>query len=267
MKQLVNSTSESMWPNIEVYFHKPIELFVDNFNGYDKNKDTFKILWVKESEEISKFKIHAIQNYKNFDAIITYDEDIMNQCNNAYFMEFGTAWVHDFDSTIPKKFQISHLTGFKEITKGHIMRKKIHYKQNRLKVPKDFYISRYGGVENIFDNKHLRDSKNPLFESQFHICIENSKQKNFFTEKLIDCLITKTIPIYWGCENIKKFFDTDGFFIAKDVKDIIKICNSLNENTYQDKLKYVEKNFELSQKYITILDRLEVVINEIIKIK
>jgi len=267
VKQLVNSTSEPSWPSIEVEFNRPIELFVDNFTGYNSHKDTFKILWIKESEEISKFKSHAIENHKKFDALITYDEDVLNQCDNAYFMEFGTAWISDFDNTAPKKFQISHLTGFKEMTKGHIMRKKVHYKQGKISSPKDFYISRHGGVEDSFGNKHLGDSKNPLFESQFHICIENSQQKNFFTEKLIDCLVTKTIPIFWGCENIEKFFDINGFFIAKDVKDIVKICNSLDENTYQDKLKFIEKNFELSQKYITIIDRLEIVIKEILKDK
>jgi hypothetical protein len=267
MKQLVNSTSEPGWPNITVDFDRPIELFVDNFNGYDPNKKSFKILWVKESEEISKFKSSAIEHHKKFDAVITYDEDIMNQCDNAYFMEFGTAWVHNFDLKKPKLFQVSHLTGFKEHTEGHLLRKKVHYKQARIKISKDFYISQHGGVENTFNNKYLGESKDPLFESQFHICIENSKQKNFFTEKLIDCLITKTVPIYWGCENIGKFFDTKGFFIVNSLEDITNICNSLNENSYQEKIEFIEKNFELAQKYITILDRFEDTVKIIIKDK
>jgi len=264
MKQLVNSTSEPGWPNLEIEFNRPIELFVDNFVGYDPNKNSFKILWVKESEEISKFKSHAIENHEKFDAVITYDEDVMNQCDNAYFMEFGTAWVFDYDNSTDKKFQISHLTGFKEMTEGHRLRKKLYYKQSKIKNPIDFYVSKHGGVENSFNSKILGESKNPLFDSQFHVCIENSKQKNFFTEKLIDCFVTKTIPIYWGCENIENFFDTNGFFVAKDFNDIIEICNSLDENTYQEKMVYLDKNFELSQKYITILDRLEHTINEII---
>lgn len=265
MKQLVNSTSEPGWPNIEVDYHKPVELFIDNFAGYDPNKNTFKILWVKESEEISKFKSHALEHHKKFDAVIAYDEEIINTCDNAYFLEFGTSWISDYDQDKKKKFQVSHLTGFKEMTEGHRLRKKIHYKQNRIKMPKDFYISRHGGVDNTFGNKILGDSKNPLFDSQFHICIENSKQKNFFTEKLIDCLVTKTIPIYWGCENIENFFDVEGFYIAKDFGDIVKICNSLTEDSYSEKLKFAEKNFELAQKYITIVDRLEGVLVDILK--
>jgi len=265
MKQLINSTSEPGWPNIEVDFDRPVELFVDNFNGYDPNKNSFKILWVKEGEDISKFKSHAIEHHKKFDAVFTYDEDIMNQCDNAHFLLFGTSWIDNFDLLTTKKFQISHLTGFKEYTEGHLLRKKIHYKQNRIKTPIDFYISKYGGVENSFNNKILGETKNPLFESQFHICIENSKQKNWFTEKLIDCFVTKTIPIHWGCDNIGDFFDTRGMFIAKDLKDIIDICNSLNENIYLEKKEFIDKNFEISKKYITITDRFEELVKNILK--
>lgn len=264
MKQIINSSSEPNWPNIEVDFDRPIELFVDNFKGYNPNTNSFKILWVKEAEEISHFKSHAIANHKQFDAVITYDEDILKQCDNSFFLEFGTAWVHDFDFKTVKKFQVSHLAGFKEITEGHLLRKKVHYKQNRITLAKDFYISQHGGVENSFNNKFLGESKNPLFESQYHLCIENSRQKNFFTEKLIDCLITKTIPIYWGCDNIENFFDTNGFFIVNSFEEIINICNSLTEETYESKKEYIEKNFELAKKYVTILDRFERVVYTIL---
>ncbi len=267
MKQLINSTSEPEWPNIEVEFNKPIELFVDNFNGYNPNNNTFKILWVKESEEISKFKSHAIANSEKFDAIITYDDEVLEKCDNSYFMEFGTSWIQDFNINTNKSFSISHLTGFKEYTEGHLMRKKLYYKQNKIKKPLEFYISQHGGVDNAFNNKSLGESKNPLFDSQFHVCIENSRQNNFFTEKLIDCFVMKTIPIFWGCNNIEKFFDTRGFFIANNFEDIIDICNSLNENTYKEKEEFINKNFELSQKYITIIDRLEKTINLILKDK
>jgi|ERR1035437_2169519 hypothetical protein len=265
MKQVINSTSEHGWPNIEVEYHRPIELFVDNFVGFDQYKNSFKILWVRESEEIGKLKMAAIKNHKIFNAIITCEEHILSECNNSYFMPFGTAWVRDYDFNIIKKFQISHLTGFKEQTKGHRLRKKIYYEQDKIIIPKDFYISQHGGVENLFDNKILGELKNPLFESMFHVCIENTMQKNYFTEKLIDCFITKTIPIYWGCENIGNFFDVGGMYIVNNMDDIICICNSLDDNAYKNKIDYVNNNFKTSQQYITILDRLEYTIKKILK--
>lgn len=265
MKQVINAHTTPGWPNVEVEFDRPIELFIDSFQGYDAARKSFKILWVKESEEISKFKSAAIEHHGKFDAVLAYDEEILNTCKNSHFLAFGTSWIHNYDLTTPKKFQISHLTGFKEITEGHILRKKVHYKQNRIKTPKDFYISQHGGVENSFNNKTLFDTKTPLFDSQFHICIENSRQKNFFTEKLVDCLVTKTIPIYWGCENIEKFFDTRGFVLAESFEGIIDACNSLTENTYNEKIEFINNNFELSKKYITIVDRFEEVVKTIIK--
>lgn len=267
MKQIVNSYISPDWPNVEVEYHKPIELFIDGFQGYDHTKDSFKILWVKESEAISKFKATAIEHHKRFDVVLAYDEDVVRECENSYFMPFGTTWISDFDLNAPKKFQVSHLTGFKQMTNGHVMRQKLHYKQEQIVVPRDFYISRHGGVENAFNNRVLGDSKNPLFESQFHVCIENSTQKNFFTEKLVDCLITKTVPIYWGCENIDIFFNTKGFLVVNDLKGIIDACNNLTPNTYNSMLEYVEENYQKALSYADLRENFKIALLDILSKK
>jgi hypothetical protein len=254
MKQLINSTSEPGWPNIEVEFDRPIELFVDNFNGYDPNKKSFKILWVKESEEISKFKSHAIEHHKKFDAVITYDEDVLNQCDNSYFMPFGSTWISEFDFSRPKFFSVSHLTGHKNWLSGHKLRHEIHFLQNEIKIPKNFFVSKHGGPKIFENNRILGETKNNLFDSQFHICIENNKQKNYFTEKLIDCFITKTIPIYYGCPNISDFFNTEGFFIVENAKEIIQIINNLDENQYFKMLSFVEENYKLSLQFSNLTE-------------
>ena len=59
-----------------------------------------------------------------------------------------------------------------------------------------------------------QDNKINLFRKyQFSIVIENVAQNTWFTEKIIDCLITKTIPIYYGCPSISEYFDTTGWII------------------------------------------------------
>ena len=264
MKQIIVSKTNKDYTLITVDYHKKIDFFIDSFEGFIHD-DSFKILHVLDTEATSKFRDSVIKNHKLFDAIITYDKEILSNCKNSYFMPFGTSWISDYEF-IEKKFQISHLTGFKLMADGHFLRHKIHYKQNKIINPKDFYLSRdKGSVENFASNKILGDKKDPLFESQFHICIENSKQEYCFTEKLIDCFVTKTIPIYWGCPGIEKFFDINGMFIVNDANEIIEVCNNLNENSYNEKLFFVEKNYELSKKYITIVDRLQTVIEKILK--
>lgn len=263
MKQLIVSNIDPSWPNIEVEYAKPIELFIDSLNGYNPAKNSFKILWVKEMEAISNFRSTAIDNKDKFDAILTYDEEILKQCENAHLMLFGTSWVHNYNFS-DKKFQISHLTGHKNYAVGHKLRQKIHYKQNSIKTPKDFYISKYGGVENFANNKILGEQKEPLFDSQFHICIENSQQSNCFTEKIMDCFVTKTIPIYFGAPNIEEYFDINGILVANNFEEILTICNSLTENDYHKRMSSIEKNFELAQKYINIVDNLKEKITQIL---
>jgi hypothetical protein len=65
-----------------------------------------------------------------------------------------------------------------------------------------------------------------LKESSMSICIENSSQKNYFTEKIIDCLLSWTLPVYWGCPNIHDFFPVDSYRLIdinkpEELSDII----------------------------------------------
>ena len=261
MKQRIVTRLDKNWPDIIVEYHKPIDLYVDNILYFEDNNN-YKILWVKEVEEISHFKSKSLELSHKFDLILTYDDDILNNCDNSIMFEFGTSWIFDFDYEKEKKFSISHLTGNKSITYGHRLRKEIYDNQNLIKTPIDFYISSFNSIPNTFNSKVIYDKKNELFDSQFHICIENSNQKNLFTEKLIDCLHTKTVPIFYGCNNIGNFFDTRGFFIVNNLTDVIQICNNLNENSYNDKIKYVNKNFDLCLQYINSLERLQKVIQK-----
>ena len=41
----------------------------------------------------------------------------------------------------------------------------------------------------------------------FSIAIENSRNGCYFTEKILDCFTTRTVPIYWGCPDIGDYFD------------------------------------------------------------
>lgn len=263
MKQLINSKTTLDWPNVEIEYQKPIELFIDSMYGLDITKDTFKILWVKEVREISNFSTTAIQNAKHFDIILTYDDEILKNCDNAHFMPFGSAWIESFEHK-NKVFGVSHLTGNKLITYGHKLRHEVHHNQKELGIPTKFYISKYGGPNLYENNLILGDIKNPLFDTQFHICIENSNQKNLFTEKLIDTLITKTVPIFWGADNISEFFNEKGFLKVYNLQDIIYICNNLNEETYESMLPYIEDNYNKALKYANLSNNFKITLEKIL---
>jgi hypothetical protein len=98
----------------------------------------------------------------------------------------------------------------------------------------------------------------------FHIAIENVSIANWFSEKLIDCFQTKTVPIYYGCTNIGEYFNKEGILTANNIEEIITICHYLTPEVYKNKLPMLEQNFELSHKWCDQMGQLKAGIIQIL---
>lgn len=135
--------------------------------------------------------------------------------------------------------------------------------------PTLFFVSGQAGsgLDRPRDNPFLPaalDGKRVLFEqSMFHLTIENTRLENYFSEKLIDALISKTVPIYWGCPNIEKWFDPRGFiFINDNVDEITGVLNNLTEDDYKTRLPFIEENHQRAKKYLDLQSRMTTAISE-----
>jgi len=80
--------------------------------------------------------------------------------------------------------------------------------------------------------KPFKEKKDGLLPYKFSIIIENSKEDDYFSEKLIDCFSCMTIPVYWGASNIGDYFDIDGMIIFNSIKDLQDITRKLSEDLY-----------------------------------
>ena len=169
----------------------------------------------------------------------------------------ASSWVRGYIPT-QKKFAVSTLVGGKNnpAMPGYALRHKLWWARDRIEMPIDFYLSgelkwddvNYEG-EKALDGSMVPLSKAPLFDSQFHIAIENMSTPNMFTEKLIDCFQTKTIPIYYGAPNIDDTFNRYGMIMANSLDRIIDVCNEITPDTYERMLSCLMDNYEISHKY------------------
>jgi len=262
MKPIIHSS----WGfSLDHDFDKQVEIWIDAILPLpNKNYNNINVFIAMEPDAISHLNNWLTYHHDKFDHILTFDESLLKKCPNAILFEFGTTWIRDY--VFPeKKFSTSFVCGNKQISSGHTLRHRVWYAQDKIKTPTDFYLSQHGGPENYKNNKILGESKFPLFESMFHICIENVKLDYYFSEKLIDCFLTKTIPIYYGCPSIGNYFDINGITMVDHTSEIIKACNSLTEESYINKLDSIEKNYELAQKYIEYDDRLIEKLKELTK--
>jgi hypothetical protein len=111
-------------------------------------------------------------------------------------------------------------------------------------------IKKYGQrIQGIFGKafEPLENKIDGLKDYRFSLAIENCRSDYYFTEKLIDCFATGTVPIYWGCPGIGRFFDHSGILSFTTIRQLGKILDQLSDSLYKQLLPAIEKNFVLAQ--------------------
>ena len=224
-------------------------LFVDDIPQSLDDLTDLNILVLQEPNEYFGLHDWAIQNKNNFTLILTWDDKVLNNCDNALFLPFGHTWFKkdQYTTNKDKKFEIAHLRGNLKKTYGHILRYELLERKNEIKIPTKFFDV-YGDRYNI---ENARKGKEEVFgNSMFGVAIENTSHNGYFTEKILDCFLMKTIPLYWGCTDIGKFFNNKGIIKFGNIDEFIYITNNLNEDFYNSRKDIIEENYKKAMQYI-----------------
>jgi glycosyltransferase involved in cell wall biosynthesis len=206
--------------------------------------------------------LHSLikQNSDKFHYILTYDEDLL-ELPNAIFRNGGYECVlnknvHSLEHPLladeslfgvyTKSKNISYISSNKTFTEFHIFRNQCasFIRDNRL--PVDIYGVGYNFIKQKLDG--LKDYK-------FSIAIENGELNNYFTEKILDCFLTGTVPIYRGCSNIHKFFNMDGIITFDTIVELQEIINSVVKNEYTISNSTLTDNYDRALEYCYNNDR------------
>ena len=245
---------------IDLDYPKRIEVLVDKFKRAPVPDDEIRIvvLWEPFGGWISD-----VMRYPDFYSyVFTYHDFILDN-NDKSVLFLGVTVFVDPNVVHNKKFGVSTVIGDKQshIMPGYKKRHELFFKKDLITIPKEIYVTGphkfaeqfvhtpYGDID-FSKETHLGERKDIVFDCMFHIAIENSYNRNFFTEKIVDCFLTKTVPIYIGAENIGDFFNKDGIISLKTIDEAIVACNSLTEADYYRMMPAIEDNHQRSQKYI-----------------
>lgn len=77
---------------------------------------------------------------------------------------------------------------------------------------------------------------NFLSRYKFHIAWENSDAPGYITEKLTDCFIANTVPIYWGSGGDVAPFPKEAMICANDYPDVDALVARIREVNENDEL-------------------------------
>jgi len=214
----------------------------DIMGGFESTA-TYKYLWMCESRAIVPHQHQILR--KNFSIfadcyriIFTHDDDLLSI--GPPFAYAPPAANHTWIRA-PKIYRKSKLCSIvssgKSFCDGHRYRNEIV----SLILEKNKFIEFYGRHHRPFNTK-----EEVLVDYMFSITIENEIYDDYYTEKLIDCFATGTVPIYMGSTKIFSKFDDRG--VIRILKD--SITNSLDfsylsADLYNTLLPFVEHNFGL----------------------
>src|SRR5690606_35886534 len=109
-----------------------------------------------------------------------------------------------------------------KITDGHRLRHEVNNKYKNI----DYYGK---GA-----NNHIEYKLTGLKDYMYSIVIENEILDDYFTEKIIDCFMTGTVPIYYGTKNIGKYFDINGIIQFTKSEELDVILNKIGPNDYNN---------------------------------
>lgn len=213
------------WKILHIFFHK-IYTWNDEFVD---NKKYFKVLLPKTSLDKNmkpvpfykkKFLVMINKNtspFLPFVLLSTFGRELYSERINM--IEF-------FERVAPKDFTL-YGRGWN--------------KPKKYKIPERFFgFKKYSSYKGEIDNKIEL-----LSMYKYSICFENlTDVKGYVTEKIIDCLKAKCVPIYWGASDIEKYIPKNCFIDYREFgsyQELLDYLIGIDENEYNAYIKNIER--------------------------
>jgi len=245
--------------NLDIDTNNPVEVYIDQIPAMSVQPGTIRIVIIEEPLKGGYYNLMRLRR-DLYTHLLTFHDEILEENPKARLFHCTNTWVQGF---VPerKNFDISFIVGGKTspTMEGYELRHNVWRNKDKIKTPKSFYLSGNAPYKHHFvkwpeadyeNSLVLGTSKEPLFNSMFHIAIENCSIKNYFTEKIVDCFQTRTVPIYYGCKNIGDFFNEYGIIQCHSLEDIIRVCNEVTPAAYERMLLLLNDNYERSMAWI-----------------
>jgi len=237
---IVNTAKHITW-DWDVSDNEELVFYTDN-NIYNiKPGHKKRVAWLIEPacKQLSNYQWIS-QNNKLFDYVLTHDHELLSLGQNFVFYPHCGCWIEEENRRTDheKTKVVSIITSNKRNVPGHLLRHELITKH---KDTIDVYGRGYTPIEPI--SLGLKDY-------MFHIAMENQQKDFYFTEKIMNPMLTGTVPLYFGMPSIDKFFDTRGMIIFNDINELDNILPSLNIDLYNSMKPYTEENFKLAHEYM-----------------
>ena len=215
--------------------------YIDNTinDGISDGRKGPKYLWLLESKHIKPGLVESIIDNKQlvedtYETIFTHDQRLLALGDKYKWVPAQGFWIKE-PKIYEKTKMISMIASNKRMCEGH--------------------VKRLGWVERIGDQldlygrgfNEIADKEDGLCDYMFSVAIENGEYETYFTEKLLDCFATGTIPVYLGAPDVGDHFNKDGII---DLTEEFEV----SEEIYYSKMDAIKENLEKAKEMEVLED-------------
>jgi hypothetical protein len=192
-------------------------------------------LLISEPDIIHRKHLQLLRvSWRRFHRILTRSPVALAQLPNARCFVAAVSFVRPYDRvTVEKTENASLIASRKRDQTGHRLRHEV------VEVIRNegLDVAIMGAGYAPFHHKH--EGLEPF---RYSAVIENISEQSYFTEKLIDCCLCRTVPIYWGAPDVGKWFNPDGMVICRNRDEICAALRQTSPEDYAARAGAIEEN-------------------------
>jgi hypothetical protein len=238
------------FPNLIAWLLEPRVIHSFIYSWTLNHSHFFKEIWTHDDQLIQSLLLLQKQQQKQQEQ---QQQTTSMLVPMVRWIPTGGCWIQpkwlqmNLSELVEMKNQLcSFIASTKNKTNGHQFRNRARSEIQKTKWLPPVHIMGKGTSRRI---EHKVDA---LKNYYFSIAIENSIIDTYFTEKVIDCFLTRTIPLYWGTQKISHYFDSNGILQFETIPQLIQLIRSLSKELYLSKLEAVETNFNRAKEFIIV---------------
>ena len=183
---------------------------------------------------------------RRFDVVFTHSSKLLSENANAYWIPGGGIWVGGTFAKgrigdVPTRDLCSMPSSRKTVSPLH---------RERLRIAKRLWIKR--GEIDVFFGPPGVYTYDVTRSYRYNIGIENYMDESCFTERILNCFATGTIPICKGATKITDFFDADGILEFDTFRHSEMILRSASVADYERRMGSIQENFRRVLQYRSI---------------
>ena len=195
--------------------------------------------WLLESKYITPQIVESVKQYSEkylevFDIIFTHNQELLKIDSKFKWVPAQGFWIKE-PKIYEKSKMISMIASNKQMCEGHRLRLE--------------WVERLWGQVDLYGRgfNEIANKEEGLCDYMFSVAIENGQYETYFTEKLLDCFATGTIPVYLGAPDIGKYFNKDGIIDLSEEFDV-------SDEIYYNKMNAIKENLEKAKEMEVLED-------------